>query len=53
MLVTLALSSPQVEQVVFAAEFGHIWLTAENADADESGTRVVTLGEVYGPAVAR
>jgi pilus assembly protein CpaB len=50
-LVTLALSSPQVEQIVFAAEFGHIWLTAENADADESGTRVVTLGEVYGTAV--
>ena len=44
-LVTLALSSPQVEQVVFAAEFGHIWLTAENADADETGTRIVTLGE--------
>jgi pilus assembly protein CpaB len=50
-LVTLALSSPQVEQVVFAAEFGHIWLTAENADADESGTGVITLGEVYGPEV--
>jgi pilus assembly protein CpaB len=48
-LVTLALSSPQVEQIVFGAEFGHIWLTAENADADESGTRIVTLGEVYGP----
>jgi len=48
-LVTLALSSPQVEQLVFGAEFGHIWLTAENADADESGTRIVTLGEVYGP----
>lgn len=48
-LVTLALSSPQVEQVVFGAEFGHIWLTAENTDADESGTRVLTLGEVYGP----
>ena len=52
-LVTLALSSPQVEQVVFGAEFGHIWLTAENADADESGTRVVTLGEVFGTAVPR
>ena len=48
-LVTLALTSPQVEQLVFGAEFGHIWLTAENADADESGTRVVTLGEVFGP----
>jgi pilus assembly protein CpaB len=52
-LVTLALSSPQVEQVVFGAEFGHIWLTAENADADESGTRIVTLGEAYEPAAAR
>jgi pilus assembly protein CpaB len=48
LLVTLALSSPQVEQVVFGAEFGHIWLTAENAQATEDGTRIVTLGEVYG-----
>lgn len=52
LLVTLAVSSPQVEQVVFAAEFGHIWLTAENAEATEDGTRVVTLGEVYGTAGA-
>jgi pilus assembly protein CpaB len=52
-LVTLALSSPQVEQVVFAAEFGHIWLTAEGADASESGTRVVTLGRVYEPTGPR
>ena len=50
LLVTLALTSPQVEQVAFAAEFGHIWLTAEPASADESGTRIVTLGEVYGAA---
>jgi pilus assembly protein CpaB len=50
LLVTLAVTSPQVEQVVFAAEFGHIWLTSENAQATEDGTRVVTLGEVYGPA---
>lgn len=49
LLVTLALTSPQVEQVVFAAEFGHIWLTGEPADADENGARVVTLGEVFGP----
>jgi pilus assembly protein CpaB len=54
LLVTLALSSPEVEQVVFAAEFGHIWLTAENAKADENGTRIVTLGEAYDPtAVTR
>jgi pilus assembly protein CpaB len=51
-LVTLGLTAPQVEQVVFAAEFGHVWLTLEGADADESGTRIVTLGEVYQPAEA-
>ena len=32
---------------MFAAEFGHIWLTAENADADENGTRITTLGQAY------
>jgi pilus assembly protein CpaB len=53
LLVTLALSSPQVEQVVFAAEFGHLWLTAEGAAADETGTRVVTLGEAYGTEVPK
>ena len=52
-LVTLALSSPQVEQVAFAAEFGHIWLTAEPADANESGSRTVTLGNAFDPAAKR
>lgn len=47
LLVTLALPAPHVEQVVFAAEFGHIWLTAQNEATDEDGTRVVTLGEAY------
>jgi pilus assembly protein CpaB len=53
LLVTLALSSSQVEQVAFAAEFGHIWLTAEGAGADESGTRIVTLGQVFGAEVPK
>ena len=48
LLVTLALSSPHVEQVVFGAEFGLIWLTAEDFNTDETGTRIVTLDEVYG-----
>jgi pilus assembly protein CpaB len=51
LIVTLALTSSEVEQVVFAAEFGHIWLTAEGADADESGTRIVTLPEAVGGEV--
>lgn len=51
LIVTLALKSPHVEQVVFAAEFGHIWLTAEPEHADESGTRIVTLPEAVGGQV--
>jgi pilus assembly protein CpaB len=42
-LVTFALSSPQVEQVVFAAEFGNIWLTAQGPDTEITGTRIVSL----------
>jgi pilus assembly protein CpaB len=47
LLVTLALDTPAVEQVVFAAEFGHIWLTIEGADASEANSRIVTLDQVY------
>lgn len=47
LIVTLALKAPQVEQIVFAAEFGHVWLASEPASVDESGTRLVTLGNVY------
>lgn len=46
-LVTLAISAPEAEQLVFASEFGTIWLTLENADASEEGTRILTLGQVY------
>ena len=47
LLVTLAVKSPQVEKIVFSAEFGHICLTDENSKADESGTRLTTLGQVF------
>jgi pilus assembly protein CpaB len=47
LLVTIALSAPDVERLTFAAEFGHIWLAAEPKDADESGTKVVTLDVVW------
>lgn len=46
-MITLAVSGPQAEQVVFAAEFGHIWLSAEPAQADIRGTRVRTKGNLY------
>jgi pilus assembly protein CpaB len=47
LLVTLAVSAPEVEQIVFAAEFGRIWLTAQNADTDNTGSRILTLDQVY------
>lgn len=46
-LVTLAVSSPEAEQVVFASEFGFVWLTAEGPKASEKGTRILTLDGVY------
>ena len=49
LLITLALSSAEVEQIVFAAEFGLIYLTGQNADTDIEGTRIVTLSQVYIP----
>lgn len=46
-VVTLAMTAKQAEQLVFAAEFGHVWLANQPATVDESGTRIVTLGNVY------
>jgi pilus assembly protein CpaB len=51
LLVTLALDAQSLEQVVFAAEFGTIWLANEPADAPEDGTKIVDRGNVYGTAV--
>ena len=45
--MTLAIDAPAVEQVVFAAEHGFVWLSAEPADATEGGTKIVTRGNVY------
>lgn len=46
-LVTLAMPAPDVEKVVFAMEFGQVYLTYEPEDADENGTEpvVVTIPE--------
>jgi pilus assembly protein CpaB len=46
-MVTIAVDSPSAEKVVFAAEHGFVWLSAEPEDADESGTKIVTRGNVY------
>ena len=46
-LVTLAIDAPSVEQVVFAAEHGFVWLSAEPKDAPEGGTKIVNRANVY------
>lgn len=46
-VVTLALSPEESERFVFAAEFGHLWLSSETASVSDDGTRLVTLGNVY------
>ncbi len=45
-MVTLALDAPAVEKVVFAAEHGSLWLSAQPLESNESGTRVQTMGSV-------
>ncbi len=47
LLVTLAVDAPSVERIVFAQEFGRIWLTAEPETATEDGTRIVRRGTFY------
>ncbi len=47
LLVTLAVPVEDIESVVFSAEFGRIWLSAEPDEAPESGTRVVNRENVY------
>ena len=46
LMITLALDAPSVERVVFAAEHGSLWLTAEPTEASEAGTKVQTRGSV-------
>ena len=46
-MVTLALTAPDAETMIFANEFGSVWLSLENADASEEGARIVTKEVVY------
>ncbi|GAA1717648.1 hypothetical protein GCM10009831_29600 [Dietzia cercidiphylli] len=46
-MVTLALTAPDAEKVVFGAEHGSIWLSLEDAATPEDGTRIVNPGNVY------
>ncbi|MPV37017.1 Flp pilus assembly protein CpaB [Georgenia subflava] len=46
-MVTLAVAAPDAERIVWAAEHGGIWLSAEPGDAPEDGTRAVNETSVY------
>ncbi|MGC5078336.1 Flp pilus assembly protein CpaB [Agrococcus sp. DT81.2] len=46
-MVTLALSPADAEQVVFGMEFGNIWLSLEGPDVPEEGTRTVSPTEAF------
>jgi pilus assembly protein CpaB len=47
LMVTLAMTAPNAEKIVFGAEHGKIWLSLEPANAALGGTRVVTEKSVY------
>jgi len=47
-LITLALDATSVQRVVFTAEFGKLWLSAEPSDAPDGQTRIETRGTVDG-----
>ncbi|WP_195909305.1 Flp pilus assembly protein CpaB [Microlunatus sp. Gsoil 973] len=42
LMVTMAVSANDAEQVVFASEYGHIWLSLDNKNSTDSNARVVT-----------
>ena len=45
--VTLAADAPDVAKIVFTAEHGTIWLSAEPADASDDTVPVLTKGNIY------
>jgi pilus assembly protein CpaB len=47
LLITLAIDVPQAERIIFAAEHGTIWLSSEDENADESGSRLRTPRNIY------
>lgn len=47
LIVTFAVTAPEAEQVIFAAEFGRIWLTAQTTSTTTDGTRILSIGQVY------
>jgi len=47
LIITVALTAPDAEKIVFAQEFGTIWLSKEPATATEEGTRELTQDGIH------
>ncbi len=47
MLITLALTTPEAERLVYALEYGSLYMAQEPDDAPETGTREQTRATVY------
>ncbi|MDQ1059597.1 pilus assembly protein CpaB [Arthrobacter globiformis] len=47
LMLTVAVSDVDAAKIVFAAEFGKIWLSKEPTNAKDSGPRVIQRSEVY------
>jgi len=47
LMITLALTSKAAEPVVWGMEHGTVWLSLEPADADTTGTTVISKDDIY------
>ena len=47
LLVTLAVDVPQAERIVFSAEYGTIWLSAQDENTSEEGSQIRTPRNIY------
>jgi pilus assembly protein CpaB len=52
LMITLAVTAPQAEAIVWGAEHGSVWLSLEPDGADTGGTQVLTPQTIYGKAFA-
>ncbi len=53
LLITLALTTPEAERLVFAIEYGSLYMAQEPEDAPEEGTRIQTRATVYESTLPR
>lgn len=47
LMITLAVSAHNAEKIVFATEYGKVYLTLERDSSDLSGTKITTAGNIY------